>query len=118
MSFASTTQPAAAAAPAQSIDWPFLTGAVLATALLAALVLLDGQPYSAGLILIGFALGVAFLKAEFSFTASWRRFLVSGDAGGLIGVLLLIAIAAVVIVPVAATVRGFGGAIAPLGPSL
>jgi uncharacterized membrane protein YedE/YeeE len=118
MSIATTSPPAAAAAPARSIDWPFLTAAVLATALLAALVLLDGQPFSAGLVVLGFALGVAFLKAEFSFTASWRRFLVSGDAGGLIGVLLLIAIASLAIVPVAATVRGFGGAIAPLGPSL
>jgi uncharacterized protein len=118
MTIATTNPPAAAAAPAHSIDWPFLSGAVLATALLAALVLLDGQPFSAGLIVLGFALGVAFLKAEFSFTASWRRFLVSGDAGGLIGVLLLIAIAALAIVPVAATLRGFGGAIAPLGPSL
>ena len=118
MSIATTSPPAAAAAPARSIDWPFLTAAVLATALLAALVLLDGQPFSAGLIVLGFALGVAFLKAEFSFTASWRRFLVSGDAGGLIGVLLLIAIASLAIVPVAATLRGFGGAIAPLSPSL
>jgi uncharacterized membrane protein YedE/YeeE len=118
MSVATTTQPAAAAARARTTDWPFLTGAVVATALLAALVLLDGQPYSAGLILLGFALGVAFLKAEFSFTASWRRFLVSGEAGGLIGVLLLIAIASIVIVPVAAGGRGFGSAIAPLGPSL
>jgi len=118
MSVATTTQTAATAAPARTADWPFLCGAVIATALLAALVLLDGQPYSAGLILLGFALGVAFLKAEFSFTASWRRFLVSGEAGGLIGVLLLIAIASIVIVPVAASVRGFGGAIAPIGPSL
>ena len=61
---------------------------------------------------------MAFLKAEFSFTAAWRRFLVSGEAGGLIGALLLIAVAAIVIVPVAALVPGFGGAIAPIGPSL
>ena len=68
--------------------------------------------------MLGFALGVAFLKAEFSFTAAWRRFLVKGEAGGLLGALLLIAVAALVIVPVAALVPGFGGAIAPIGPSL
>ena len=68
--------------------------------------------------MLGFALGAAFLKAEFSFTAAWRRFLVNGEAGGLIGALLLIAVAAFVIVPVAALVPGFGGAIAPIGPSL
>src|SRR5262249_40604314 len=105
-------------APALRIDWPFLLAAPLATALLAALVLLDGQAASAGLLLAGFALGVVFLTAEFSFTASWRRFLGQGHAAGLIGALLMIAVAAVVIVPVAASVPGFGGAIAPLGPSL
>jgi len=99
-------------------DWPFLIAAVLGTAVLVALVWLDGQPASAALILGGFALGIAFLKSEFSFTAAWRRFLVNGEAGGLVGALLLIAVAAIVIVPVAALVPGFGGAIAPIGPSL
>jgi uncharacterized membrane protein YedE/YeeE len=100
------------------LDWPFFIAALLGTAVLVALVGLDGQPASAALIILGFALGVAFLKAEFSFTAAWRRFLVSGEAGGLIGALLLIAVAALVIVPVATLVPGFGGAIAPIGPSL
>src|ERR1700681_4688765 len=114
------TQGAAAPAsdPASSPDWPFLTAAIVATALLVALVVLDGEPRSAALIAAGFGLGVAFLKTEFSFTASWRRFLVRGEAGGLLAALLLIAIAALVIVPVAAIGHGFGGAIAPLGPSL
>jgi hypothetical protein len=68
--------------------------------------------------LLGFALGVTFLKAEFSFTASWRRLIVRGQADGFLGGLLLIAIAASVIVPMAALEPGFGGAIAPIGPSL
>ena len=116
MSIAATTATVAERAP--RFDWPFLTAAVLATALLIALVLLDGQPAAAALIVSGFALGVVFLKAEFSFTASWRRLIVRGQADGMLGGLLLIAIAAAVIVPVAALVPGFGGAIAPLGPSL
>jgi uncharacterized membrane protein YedE/YeeE len=99
-------------------DWPFLVLAVAAAAVLIALVLVDGQPASAALLLLGFGLGVAFLKTEFSFTAAWRRFLTRGEAGGLVGSLLLIALAALVIVPVAALVPGYGGAIAPLGPSL
>lgn len=103
---------------AVGVDRLFLGFAVLATAALVALVLLDGQPASAALILGGFGLGVAFLKAEFSFTASWRRFLVKRDASGMLAILLLIAIAAIVIVPVAASSPKFGGAIAPLGPSL
>jgi len=118
----STTLTEGAAAPtstrAPSTDWPFLGAAVAITALLIALVVLDGQPRSAALIVAGFGLGVAFLKTEFSFTASWRRFLVRGEAGGLLAALLLIAIAALVIVPVAARGQGFGGAIAPIGPSL
>ena len=101
-----------------SIDFLFLALALAATAALIALVLLDGQRSSAALILGGFGLGVAFLKAEFSYTASWRRFLTRGEAGGLLGGLIVIAVAAVVVVPVAALSPKFGGAIAPLGPSL
>jgi uncharacterized membrane protein YedE/YeeE len=116
MSIAATTATVAKRAP--RFDWPFLTAAMLATALLIALVLLDGQPAAAALVVSGFALGVVFLKAEFSFTASWRGLIAGGEAGGMLGGLLLIAIAAAVIVPVAALVPGFGGTIAPLGWSL
>ncbi len=100
------------------IDRLFLGLALVATAILIALVLLDHQPVSAGLIVGGFGLGVAFLKAEFSYTASWRRFLTRGEAGGLLGGLIVIAICALVVVPVAALTPKYGGAIAPLGPSL
>ena len=112
----STTTLSSPAVP--RLDWPFLIAAVLGTSVLVALVMLDGQPASAALIVGGFALGAAFLKTEFSFTAAWRRFLVKGEAGGLLAALLLIAVAACVIVPVAVLVPGFGGAIAPIGPSL
>ena len=100
------------------IDLLFLALALGATAILIALVLLDGQPWSAALILGGFGLGVAFLKAEFSYTASWRRFLTRGEAGGLLGGLIVIAVSALAVVPMAALKHDFGGAIAPLGPSL
>jgi uncharacterized membrane protein YedE/YeeE len=113
-----TTVSAAAPSAAPQIDYLFLGAAVLATAILMALVALDGQPASAALILGGFGLGIAFLKAEFSYTASWRRFLTRGEAGGLIGGLIVIAVCALAVVPVAALNKGFGGAIAPLGPSL
>jgi len=115
MTIATTAAKPTAAWPG---DWLFLSGACVAALLLAALVWLDGQPASAALIGLGFALGIAFFRAEFSFTAAWRRFLVRGEAGGLLGAFLLIAVAALVIVPVAALVPGFGGAVAPLGPSL
>ena len=101
-----------------SADRLFLTLSLAATVVLVALVLLDGQFASAALILGGFGLGVAFLKAEFSYTASWRRFLTRGEAGGLIGGLIVVAIAALAVVPVAALSPKFGGAIAPLGASL
>ena len=114
---------AAAAEPAVAVrvarlDWPFLLAAVLAAALLVALVLIDGQPAAAALVLFGFALGAVFLKSEFSFTAAWRRMITRGQTDGFLGGLLLIAIAAAAIIPAAALVPGFGGAIAPLGPSL
>jgi uncharacterized protein len=116
MSTITMTAPGAGAAA--GIDRLFLALALAATAILIALVLLDGQPWSAALILGGFGLGIAFLKAEFSYTASWRRFLTRGEAGGLLGGLIVIAIAALAIVPTAALKSNFGGAIAPLGPSL
>src|SRR4051812_22884142 len=116
MSVAAT--PSATAAPAPRLDWPFLTASSLALAVLVALVVMDGQPAAAALLILGFALGAVFLKTEFSFTASWRRLIVRGQADGFLAGLLLIAIAAAAIVPVAALVPGFGGAIAPIGASL
>jgi uncharacterized membrane protein YedE/YeeE len=112
------TLSAGAPRAAVRIDRLFLALSLAATAVLVALVLLDRQYASAALILGGFGLGIAFLKAEFSYTASWRRFLTRGEAGGLIGGLIVIAIAALAVVPVAALLPKFGGAIAPLGPSL
>jgi uncharacterized membrane protein YedE/YeeE len=113
-----TTITASDVRPAATWDAFFLSLAVLMTAALVALVLLDGQPASAALIVGGFALGAIFLKAEFSYTASWRRFLNKGEAGGLLGGFIVIAVAALAIVPVAALSPKFGGAVAPLGPSL
>ena len=113
-----TTMAAPATGAGVAIDRLFLGLALAAIAVLIALVLLDGQPASAALIAGGFGLGVAFLKAEFSFTASWRRFLTRGESGGVLGGLIVVAVAALVIVPMAALSKDFGGAIAPLGPSL
>src|SRR5579885_186377 len=113
-----TTIGAPATRASVSIDSLFLALALAATLVLISLVLLDGRPASAALIAGGFGLGVAFLRAEFSYTASWRRFLTRGEAGGLLGGMLVIAIAAIVIVPMAALSPKFGGAIAPVGPSL
>jgi hypothetical protein len=100
------------------VDSLFLGLALAATAILVTLVLLDHQLASAALIVGGFGLGAAFLRAEFSYTASWRRFLTRGEAGGLLGGLIVIAICAMVVVPVASIFPKYGGAIAPLGPSL
>jgi len=100
------------------VDRLFLGLALGATAILIALVVIDHQWASAALIVGGFGLGIAFLKAEFSYTASWRRFVTRGEAGGLIGGLIVIVICALIVVPVAALSPKYGGAIAPLGPSL
>jgi hypothetical protein len=113
---------ASLAAPDQGaavrVDRLFLGIALGVTTILVALVLLDHQLASAALIIGGFGLGVVFLKAEFSYTASWRRFLTRGEAGGLLGGLIVIAICAVAVIPMAALLPTYGGAIAPLGPSL
>ncbi len=95
MSTATLTAPKSGAAT--GIDYLFLGAALLVTAVLVALVLLDGQPASAALILGGFGLGIAFLKADFSYTVSRRRFITCGEAGGLIGGLIVIAICALVV---------------------
>jgi len=116
MSTATLTAPATRTGA--GIDVLFLALALVATAVIAALVLLDGQLASAALVIGGFGLGIAFWKAEFSYTASIRRFLNRGEAGGMIGGLIVIAIAALAVVPVAALYPNYGGAIAPLGPSL
>src|SRR5690348_8426193 len=116
MSTASLAAPRSGAAA--RFDLLFLALALGASAILVALTLLDGAPASAALIVGGFGLGVAFLKAEFSYTASWRRFLTRGEAGGLLGGLIVIAVTALAVVPVAALAPKFGGSIAPLGPSL
>ena len=116
MSTASLAAPRSGAAA--RFDLLFLALALGASAILVALTLLDGAPASAALIVGGFGLGVAFLKAEFSYTASWRRFLTRGEAGGLLGGLIVVAVAALAVVPVAELAPKFGGAIAPLGPSL
>ncbi|MGZ5852987.1 MAG: YeeE/YedE family protein [Xanthobacteraceae bacterium] len=108
----------APATTSSNSDWVFVVAAVIATALLIALVLIDGQPLSAILLLLGFGLGAIFWKFEFSFTASWRRFLTRGEAGGLLAILLLIALLAVAVVPVATSWPNFGGSIAPIGVSL
>ena len=114
---ATTIEPAGKIAKAKR-DWLFVAVAVLATVVITGLVLIDQQPWSAALVIVGFGLGAAFFKAEFSFTASWRRFLTKGEAGGLLAILLLIAIVSVAVVPVAASLPNFGGSIAPLGISL
>ena len=72
MSVAATESAVAARLP--RLDWTFLAASVLAVAVLVALVLIDGQPAAAALLVFGFALGAVFLKTEFSFAASWRNF--------------------------------------------
>jgi uncharacterized membrane protein YedE/YeeE len=99
-------------------DWAFVVAAILATASLIGLVLIDGQPLSAVLLALGFGLGAAFWKFEFSFTASWRRLLTRGEAGGMLAILILVALLSIAVVPVATSLPHFGGSIAPIGVSL
>ena len=67
-----------ALAPAPRLDRPFLAAALLALAVLVALVLADGQPASAGLLLSGFALGADVIQKPHADGHGDRH----ADAGG------------------------------------
>ena len=85
MSVAATTS--AVAERAGRFDWPFITAAVLATALLVGLVLVDGQPAAAALVLSGFALG--FLPARLTHVGPvWE--LVVGVTAAITGALVVV----------------------------
>jgi uncharacterized membrane protein YedE/YeeE len=121
MSIATATLPLSAA-PAPSVDrgpllfaaLAFLAGAVLLTDLVGL--------RQAGLFLIGGLCGVALYHAAFGFTAGWRRFVTDRRGSGMRAQLLMVALAAVAIMPLLGLGTAFGrplvGAIAPVGVSV
>ncbi len=61
------------------------------------------------------ALGAIFQASSFGYAAAFRAWMTGGDGSGLAAGVLVAAVAAVVIVPVAALGAGYGGYVQPLG---
>src|SRR5260370_34574048 len=77
----SITTPSSPAAAVPRLDWPFLIAAVLAAAVLVALVVLDGQPASAALIIGGVWRGAPRLKKPVSVSAPRGGLPAEGEGG-------------------------------------
>lgn len=98
----------------------YVAGGALAIGFLAILWLIDLR--QATLFLVGGLLGVALYHGSFGFTGGWRRMVVEKRGRGMRAQLLMIAVAAVAMIPLlsAGSVGGQGlaGATAPLGVSV
>jgi uncharacterized membrane protein YedE/YeeE len=92
----------------------FLAGAVLITDLVGL--------RQAALFLVGGLCGVALYHAAFGFTGGWRRFVVERRGAGIRNQVLMVALAALAMIPLLAMGTVFGkplaGAIAPVGVSV
>jgi uncharacterized membrane protein YedE/YeeE len=112
MSHSTIVQPA----PGRATDRAVLTAAVLAVAVVGlAVARLSGSATEVGLLLVAVALGWVFLATRFGYTSAIRGWLGTGNGGNLAAGLVVAAVAALVIVPVAALVDGYAGFTAPLG---
>lgn len=64
------------------------------------------------------ALGVAFVVLDYGFTGGFRALLIEGDGRTLGATFIVPAVAALIVIPVAGYVEGYGRLIAPIGPPL
>jgi uncharacterized membrane protein YedE/YeeE len=84
--------------------------ALLASVWLAWLTLRDGGMARAGLFATALALGWVFVRAEFGYTAGFRQLLRTGNGSPLAVGVIVAAVAALVVVPLAALRPGYFGA--------
>ncbi len=98
----------------------YVAGGALAVGFLAILWLIDLR--QAALFLVGGLLGVALYHGSFGFTGGWRRMVVEKRGRGMRAQMLMIAVAAVAMIPLLAAGsvggQGLAGATAPLGVSV
>lgn len=115
------------AAPPSSFAWPKLDRGpvVVALAMLVIGTVVIGQIVDlrqAVLFLVGALLGATLYHASFGFTGGWRRLVVERRGGAVRAQMLMVAIAAVVFIPLLAQGSAFGqplaGAVAPVGVSV
>ena len=84
--------------------------AIIASTWIAWLMLHDGGISSAGLFATALALGWVFVRAEFGYTAGFRHLLRTGNGSPLVAGVIVAAVAALAIVPLAAIRPGYFGA--------
>jgi uncharacterized membrane protein YedE/YeeE len=106
-------------APPRGDTGPVVTVAAVFTSLCMALAVLVG-PRQALLFVIGGGLGVALWHGAFGFTGGWRRMVVERRGRAIRAQALMIAVAALMMIPFLAAHQGGGyaGAIAPVGVSV
>lgn len=108
-----------AAGEARRPDRFVVTTALAVAAVLAGLIALETAPFLVGLFFVGALLGIGLYHGAFGFTGGWRRFVVHGRGAALRAQLALLALAAVLMVPVLSWFgAGMTGAVAPVGLSL
>jgi uncharacterized membrane protein YedE/YeeE len=99
-------------------DTPVLAVAVCGLLAAAVLPAWRGDWSSVALLGVAAAFGWVFHATSFGYAAAFRAWLTRGDGSGLAAGLLVAGVAALVIVPVSTLANGFGGYVAPLGPSV
>ncbi len=110
----SATSPAAAALPRPAARWP-LTGAIIA---FAAFLLWSVAARQALLFLVGVGMGAALAAARFGFTTGWRQLVEQRDPRGVVGQLLLLALAATLAMPLLGAFPELQAALGPPSVSL
>lgn len=96
-------------------DLPVLAGALTGLSAAAAGLAQHQAWSSIALLAVAAALGWVFLTHSFGYTGAFRAWLARGDGSALAAGLVVAMVAAVVIIPVAAWVPGYGGFSAPIG---
>jgi uncharacterized membrane protein YedE/YeeE len=92
------------------VDLPVCGLTFAATAWVTGLTLRDGGMVRAGLFATSLALGWVFVRAEFGYTAGFRHLLRTGNGSPLAVGVIVAAVAALVVVPLAAIRPGYFGA--------
>lgn len=96
-------------------DVPLFGVALAGTALAAGVLARDAAWASVGLLAVAFALGWVFLVAEFGYASAFRALVARGEGANLAAGMVVPAVAALAIVPVATLVHGYSGYVFPLG---
>jgi uncharacterized membrane protein YedE/YeeE len=97
---------------------PGLLLGVVATAVTLAGVVRIGDAALAPLLAVAMLTGAMFVWLDYGFTGGFRAFLEDGDGGVLGAAFIVPAVAALVILPVATMVDGYGRFLSPVGLSL